>query len=238
LAGRSRDNKNGVDITVDDFTAGAGHAPFFIQDLHVNKKYDTVDDRLLDGGTITGELGETKKKVFWAHDEEWESEKLTFELLNAPSFVTIDDTAKLNVYGVYQVKIKVEPLTADQIGTYDVTLRVADDAFVDELALNVVVDLGAGYVVWEPLGVAAADGDALANALSDLGHTFQRVNHLDNVSDWSQVYGLFVTAGGGNTKKILTNSEVKLAVNYMDDFAGDVYLEGSATFVEDSQTEL
>ena len=67
-------------------------------------------DRLADGGTITGELGETKKKVFWAHDKEWESEKLTFDLIDAPSFVTIDDTAKLNVYGVYQVKIKVGSL--------------------------------------------------------------------------------------------------------------------------------
>ena len=99
------------------------------------------------------------------------------------------------------------------------------------------MDLGAGYVLWTPGGVANADGDALAAALGANNATFQQVQNLNDVNDWTEVLGLFVTTGGGPSSAKLTNSTVKKAVDFVND-GGDLYLEGSKTFGNDSQTKL
>ena len=227
----------GVDVGVDDFVAATGNAPFFVANLQTDKTYGEAEDRLDDGGTITGKLGESINKVYWAHDVEWNSQTLAFELIGAPNFVSIIDTAKLNVYGVWQVKVSVQALTPAQIGSYDAVLRVSDGAFLHEIPVHIIVDLGAGYVLWEPQGVAPEDGDALADALAANNTTVQRVKALDEVSDWTQVLGLFITAGGGDAPVLLTNSKVKIAVDFLDD-GGDVYMEGSRVWADDSQTPL
>ena len=228
---------DGVDVGVDDFVAATGHAPFFVSNLQTDKTYDAGTDKLGDGGTITGKLGEVTNKVYWAHDVEWNSDTLTFDLIGGPDFASIIDVAKLNVYGVWQVKVSVQAITASQIGSYDAVIRVSDGGFVDEIPVTIVVDLGAGYVLWNPGGVAKKDGDTLADALTANNATFQRVKDLSEVNDWTQVLGLFATAGGGNSSALLTNTKVKAAVDFLDD-GGDVYLEGSRTWADDSQTPL
>ncbi|RUA02648.1 MAG: hypothetical protein DSY84_03615, partial [Candidatus Neomarinimicrobiota bacterium] len=231
------DTPTSVDVSVDDFVVSDGHAPFFVNGLQVDKTYDSTDDRLLDGGVVSGELGELKHKVFWAYDVEWNSENLMFELVGAPNFVEIIDVAKLFVYGVWSVKVQINAISADQIGSYPATLRVTDGGFVDEIPVTFVVDLGAGYVLWTPGGVANADGAVLGDALTANNVTFQQVNDLDEVNDWTEVLGLIVTAGGGPSTAKLTNSKVKKAVEFVND-GGDLYLEGSKTFGNDSQTQL
>ena len=231
------DTPTEVDVSVDDFVVSDGHAPFFVNGLQVDKTYDMATDRLTNAGTVSGQLGEVKHKVLWAHDQEWNSEDLSFELIGAPDFIEVIDTSKLFVYGVWQVKIAINAISADQIGTYPATLRVTDGGFVDEIPVKFVVDLGAGYVLWTPGGVANADGDALAAALSANNATFQQVQNLNDVNDWTEVLGLFVTTGGGPSSAKLTNSTVKKAVDFVND-GGDLYLEGSKTFGNDSQTKL
>jgi subtilisin-like proprotein convertase family protein len=230
------DTPDNVDVAVDDFIVGSGHAPFFVGSLQADKSYDRSADQLTDGGTITSALGDTKVKTFWAHDVEWNAQTLTFELLDAPSFVTLKNIAKMSLWGVWQAQVQVKPTTPAHIGTYSVRLRVSDGAFTTTLPVQVQVTLGAGYVLWAP-GGATADGDALATGLDAASVTYQRVTSLSQVADFSQVRALFITGGGAGSKHIFTNSEVAAAVAFSE-AGGHIYMEGSATFAEDPQTAL
>ncbi|MCB9788163.1 MAG: lamin tail domain-containing protein [Deltaproteobacteria bacterium] len=229
------DTPDNIDVAVDDFIVGTGHAPFFVGSLQADKTYDRSADQLLSGGTITSALGDTKVKTFWSHDVEWNSQTLTYELLDAPSFVTIKETTKLGLWGVWQVKVQVKPTLPTHIGSYSVRLRVSDGGFTATLPFQIDVTLGAGYVLWAP--GSPAEGDALATALDGAGVVYQRVTSLSQVVDFSQVRALFITAGGGSSNHVLTNSQVAPAIAFAEG-GGHIYLEGSSTFAEDPQTAL
>ncbi len=231
------DQKQNVDVSVDDFVVAAGNAPFFVKTLKTNKTYSRTTDQLVDGGTLSAVLGESKNKLFWAHDVQWSTQTLSFELLNAPDFVTIDTTTRLDLYGVWQARILAKPTQSSHIGTYDVVLRVTDGAFTSTVPFKVTVGLGSGFVVWTPAGVDPTLGDAIATSLAANSKTFQRVTLLSEVADWSKVQGLFITAGGANTTHVFSNDAIQPVLAYLD-AGGRVYMEGSKTFAEDAQTQL
>ncbi|MGM0577009.1 MAG: lamin tail domain-containing protein [Myxococcota bacterium] len=231
------DTPDNVDVSVDDLTVATGHAPYYVQHLQSDKTYDRSEDELVDGGTVTAQLGEVRTRTYWAHDQQWNSQTLNFELLDAPDFVTIDDTAKLSLFGVWQVTMGIRANSSDDIGSYGARIRVSDGAFTSTIPVEIVVGLGRGYVVWAPDEVAAADGDGITDALDAAGKNYQRVASLSDIDDWSPVRGLFITMGGGASTSTMSSEQVQPAVDFIES-GGDVYLEGSATFAEDLQTTL
>ena len=240
------DTPANLDISIDDVIIGIGHAPFFVSGLNAAKTYDPVANRLEDGGTVTASLGSVQHKLLWAHDIEWATSTLDFELIGAPDFVTLSDVASIWLYGISQAKIRVAPTASVHIGTYDMTVRVTDGVFYDEARLQVVVNLGEGYVLYAPeaaggagagSGAAASDAADLGAALTANGAPYQLTTDLGTIADWSKVKGLFITVGGASTSYVLTDEEVAPVLTYLDG-GGNVYLEGSATWANDPQTAL
>ena len=226
-----------VKVSIDDFIVASGNQPFFVDSLSTGKNYSIEDDRLLDGGEITSDLDTPANKVFWVHDPDWELQTITFEVVGAPEFVSIKDVAKMNLYGVVQLKLEINATDSSHIGEYDIGLRVTDCGFTDTIPLKLSVGLGAGYVLYTPLAVADDVADGLAALLDANNLTYQRVSNLADVPDFDKVIAVFMTQGGGAERSILTNSDIAPLLPYLDG-GGALYLEGSATFVEDPQTLL
>ena len=228
---------NVIKITLDGVKVAPGGAPFFVTNLNAAKVYDKEEDHLTDGGSATADLDQQVTKVFWVHDPELPNEELTAELTGAPPFIEISQAGPLNLYDVFQIKISINPTTANHIGTYDLILRVTDCGFTDEIPLTVDVGLGAGFVLYGPLGAADEATNGLAALMDANNLTYQRVIDINDVPDFTQVQGIFMTLGAGTNKAVLTNSQAAPIVSYLDS-GGAVYLEGSATFAEDPQTLL
>ncbi|MGB0589717.1 MAG: proprotein convertase P-domain-containing protein [Myxococcota bacterium] len=224
-------------VSIDDFIVATGNQPYFVQSLNTGKNYSIDDDRLFDGGEITSDLDSPANKVFWVHDPDWELQTINFEIVGAPEFVTIKDVAKMNLYGVVQLKLEVDATDSAHIGEYNIALRVTDCGFSDTIPLKLSVGLGAGYVLYTPLAVADDVADGLAALLDANNLTYQRVTNLADVPDFDKVIAVFMTQGGGAERSILTNSDIAPLLPYLDG-GGALYLEGSATFVEDPQTLL
>jgi len=224
-----------VDVATDDFSVGVGNAPFFVDKLRTDKTYTRAADELTAAAPTTATLGETKNIVLWAHDPEWQTENLSFSLVGAPSFVTVANTTLKYVYGVYEAQISATPTASSHIGTYQMSVQVTDGTFTAVIPWTLEVKMGAGYVLYELPGVPAAHGDAIAAALTANGKYFQRVSDIYQVTDWSQIQGVFITAGAGAGARQLISYQPIL--DFMD-AGGPVYMEGGATFAEDSQTPV
>ena len=214
-----------VHVEVDDFAVAVGNAPFFVGALQTDKTYDPATDSIADGGTFSGTLGALKTKTWWAHDPD-ALDNLQFELIGAPSFLTIVEDAKVPLFGIEQVKIELNATISEHIGVYDVTLRVSDGKFTDSIPVQVAVSLGSGYVVWVPQGVNPAHGDSIGTALSANSAPYQRVVDLAEVADWNQVEGLFITNGGMDGSAAMTPSKTLAARDFIEG-GGHAYFEWS-----------
>jgi subtilisin-like proprotein convertase family protein len=226
-----------LDFALDDVFVSTGHAPFFVTEPNFSMTYQAgTANELTDAGTLTVALGESKPRLLWAHDAEWASQPLNFSLIGAPSFVSVANVEQLWLYGVYQATLEVAVPMTEVPGLYSFIVRVDDGVFYQEVPMAVAVELGGGYLLWDPMG-GSSQGNAIAAALEANGVTYHRVSNLATVGTWNQVAGVFATLGGGTAKHVLSQSEAGPLVGFMDQ-GGHVYLEGSATFAEDPATSL
>lgn len=236
------DKKANVDLSIDDFVVGEGHAPFFVDDLKVSKAYDPTTESVFEAPKVKAYLGETEVQVYWAHDFEWTTQDLEFEIISAPSYVSLVESKKMFLYGVFQTKLEFAPTANDHLGVGVVWLRVSDGVFSANLRIPVEVNMSSGYIVYEPPGFlgevcdpvsgqcvvkGSTWADSLGATLELLGEAFQRTSDLSVIANWSEIKGVFVTTGEGAAALPLPQDANEILVDFVENDGGHIYWEGS-----------
>ncbi len=166
-----------------------------------------------------------------------DDDDLTFSLVSAPAFVSLQNPAKSWVFENWSVKLVVEPTSDQDIGEHDIVVRVSDGCIDKDVVIPLTVVVSDGYVVWQPSGAPSAHATAIKDAIAANGRTVQLVDDLTVFSSLDDIKGVFVVLGIYGSKHVLTEAEVESLINYLDG-GGKVYMEGGDTWAFDTWTNI
>ena len=163
---------------------------------------------------------------------------LTFEIIDAPSFVSLGTPYWYQGAGTWNVSLTATPANDPTLaGYYPVTVRVNDGILSAEVTFNIVVKYEGGYLIWEPADVTASTGDDIKDLLVALGKQAQVQQSIVYYLDLTKFKAVFVTLGAYPNTHSLTTGEANKLKTYLD-AGGRLYLEGSDTFFYDDQTSV
>ncbi len=165
------------------------------------------------------------------------AESLTFELIEAPSFVKLGALSYNVVTKTRMADVTIQPTGAQDMGTHKVRARVSDGCLYADITFSVTVLLSGGYAVWQPSGTSDVFAQTLRDAIVAAGRQAQVVTDLAPFGDLMSLSGVFVPAGVYGNKHVLLESDVAKIAQYAAK-GGKVYLEGGDTWYVDPATSL
>ena len=163
---------------------------------------------------------------------------LSFSLVKAPKFVTLSSALYYWLDASWNASLTIKPVTLDDVGTHDVTIKVSDGLLYSLCTFKITVTYNGGYLVWRPSEVPVAAGNALYDAVGL--HTTAVVQHTDDLSlytDLSKFAGIFVTLGVFPDNHVLNATEAGRLKLFLQ-LGGKLYLESGDTWSFDSKTDL
>ena len=125
-----------------------------------------------------------------------DQETLSFELVEAPDFVTLGQAYYYALDKTWNVTVKSAPANDPILaGYYPVKIRVSDGVLTAETEFTLVVKYSGGYLIWAPEGVSQVAANALRDSLHDLGKDAQIQQFLLYYPDLTVFDAVFVTLG-------------------------------------------
>ena len=219
-----------VDYAFANVVVAAGHAPYFVSQRNSNKTYVRSDHELTTNPIYRVDLDTVKKHVLWAHDGD-AADTLSFSLVGAPSFVTIEQVFNQSLqYGVYELQLHIAPNLSADVGSFDFKVEVSDGTFTEDFDVSVLVRLGIGHAVLSPPDVDASFGLAIEAALNAAGENVQLVSDLDAIDDPDLLKALWITTGDSADGYDLPDLSAHLNPQT------PIYLEGATVFVAGPQS--
>ncbi len=162
---------------------------------------------------------------------------LSFSLVTAPSFVSLSSALYYWLDTSWNTTLTINPTTTDQVGTWPVTVKVSDGSLYSTCTFNITVTYKGGYLVWRPIEVPAAAGNAIFQGIKAQGKIVQHITDLSLYPDLTGFSGVFVALGVYPSNHVLQEPEAAVLKLYLAQ-AGRVYMEGGDTWVFDTQTTL
>ena len=166
-----------------------------------------------------------------------EGAALTWSIVSGPSFATLSDIEYYYATKNFQGYLKLNPTGIDDVGSYDVTIRVSDGCLTQDVTLTAQVVAATGYLVWDPSEVPSAHAAALAASIKANDRTAQIVDDYTVFEDLSGFTGIFIAAGVYGGCHVLTNADAYYLGSYLNE-GGKIYLEGGDVWAHDSWTNL
>ena len=168
------------------------------------------------------------------------TDKLTFELLEAPAFADISSQGYAWFTSTYNANIKVNPTNLQtDVGAHDIRVRVSDGELYTDCQFTLQVVYEGGVLVWRPPVVPENHGTTIANVISDapISKAAQIVPDIKLYDDLTKFEAIFVTLGVYPNNHVLSESEIDTLKAYLAQ-GGRVYMEGGDTWAFDPQTTL
>ena len=162
---------------------------------------------------------------------------LSFQLVDAPEFVTISSALYYWLDNTWNANISIKPSKVAHVGTWPVTVKVTDGSLYSTCTFNITVTYVGGYLVWRPIEVPALMGTALFDAIKAEGKTVQNITDLTLYPNLKGFQGVFVSLGVYPDNHILTQDEAQQLQQYLAN-AGKLYVEGGDTWFFDTQTTV
>ena len=166
-----------------------------------------------------------------------DDDELTFTIVSGPSFAKLSNPYYSNLYGTWNVKLDVDPVSDEDIGDHTVVIKVTDGCVEKKVTIPILVVVADGYIVWAPEGAPDLHATTIRDAIKAAGRTVQMVQDLSAFESLDNITGVFVVLGVYGSKHVLTESEVTDLVTYVQ-AGGKVYMEGGDTWAFDSWTTL
>ena len=186
----------------------------------------------------------TKKKIPLKARDPDAGDILTFQLLEAPSFVTLDAAIYFWVDKSWNTSLNINPTNLNQVGTHNIKLKVSDGILYSTCSFQVTVSYQGGFLVITPpsdngLSFNVNGGDEWKTTLEQLAPS-KVVQHINNMSlypNLTQFEAVFLVLGVYPDNHTLTDGEAAVFQSYLTN-GGRLYMEGGDTWVYDHQTPL
>ena len=182
------------------------------------------------------EYDDTYSKAFVVHDADDGTEP-TVTIVSGPSFASVTDLNYSFAKKNYKGWLKLEPTGIDDVGSFDVELRLSDGCLTTDITITAQVVAASGYLVWNPTEVPAAHGAALAAAIEANDRTAQIVSDYGVFADLSGFTAIFIAGGVYGGAHEISADDAYYLGKYLND-GGKIYLEGGDVWAHDSWTNL
>jgi len=161
---------------------------------------------------------------------------VTFELLAAPSYVTLPQATWSSTGAVYVSGLTIAPASGNDAGTAPVSIKISNGTLSVQCDFEVTVTATGGYLIWKPSEVPPSGAAALLAAIQKTGVVAQITEDLSLYPDLTVFKAVFVTLGvygSGTPFHFLNASEVDTLGAYLGQ-NGRLYIEGGDTWFDQS----
>ncbi len=188
------------------------------------------------GSNQTIELGSQAFVPLKAKDAD-SSDTLTFSIVKSPKFISLSTSLYYWLDNSWNATLVVNPLNTNDVGEYDVTVKVSDGYLYQLCTFHITVTYHGGVLIWKPIEVPTAQATSIKDALTKQSKLAQIQTSLAVYPDLSKFESIFITLGVYPDNHVLAENEVALLKSYVS-AGGKLYMEGGDTWVFDTPTSL